>query len=242
VTTAPSARPLYDAITALAGTPDDTSGIDQALTVIASLAAARVGPVDYASITARRSGAPTTVALSNQVALAVDEAQYADDAGPCLDALDAGIPVAADIATTMTWPGFRYAATELGLQASLSVPLFAGSGQPIGALNLYAHDGQALAPLSRALLEIFDFHQAGGGQVGQGPDLSGQADAGSSELLTALVEALDVQHRIQVAIGVLMQQLSVTADAAYAALREQAAHTEQTLLQAAAAVVAMLNQ
>jgi hypothetical protein len=233
---------LHDAIAGLAGTPDDTSGIDETLTFIASLVAARVGPVDYASITAQRSGAPTTVALSNQVALAVDEAQYADQAGPCLDALDGGIPVAADIASTMAWPGFRFAATELGLQASLSIPLFAGSGQPIAALNLYAHDGQALVPLSRALLHIFDFYQEGRTDVGEAPALGEQADAGSDELLTGLVEAFAVQHRIQVAVGVLMQHHSITADAAYYALREQAANSGRSLLQTSASVVAMLNQ
>ena len=48
----------------------------------------------------------------------------------------------------MTWPGFREAATAMGLHASLSIPLFAGSGAPIAALNLYSHDLLAMAPLN----------------------------------------------------------------------------------------------
>jgi hypothetical protein len=40
----------------------------------------------------------------------------------------------------MAWPGFRDTARQLGLRASVSIPLIAGSGTPIAALNLYAHD------------------------------------------------------------------------------------------------------
>src|ERR1700712_2592557 len=115
-------RPLYTAITELASSPDDISGIDEMLVLIASLTVSLVTPVDYASITAQRDGAPTTVALSNETALAIDEAQYAEQAGPCLDALDNGNPISTNIATTMLWPGFKAAAMELGVKASLSIP------------------------------------------------------------------------------------------------------------------------
>ncbi len=37
----------------------------------------------------------------------------------------------------MRWPGFRDTAYRLGLHTSLSIPLFAGRGEPIAALNLY---------------------------------------------------------------------------------------------------------
>jgi hypothetical protein len=236
-----SERPLYDALTALAGSPDDISGIDEMLVRIASLAVSLVTPVDYASITAQREGAPTTVALSNQIALAIDEAQYADQAGPCLDALDAGIPVSASIATTLVWPGFRQAAMKLGVRASLSIPLFAGRGHPIAALNLYARDSNAFASLSGALLSLFD-----SGDI-EPPSVVDEAhlllpleDAGSSELLAGLTEAFAVQHRIHIAVGVLMQQHDINADQAYATLRGQAAANVSGLLDAAAAVVADL--
>ena len=52
------------------------------------------------------------------------------------------------IDTTMAWPGFRQAAARMGLHASLSVPLFAGSGATIAVLNLYGHDPVTLVPLS----------------------------------------------------------------------------------------------
>jgi hypothetical protein len=243
MTNTDSQRPLYDAITELARSPDDVYGIDQMLVHIASLTVVLVNAVDYASITAQRDGAPTTVALSNQTALAIDEAQYADQAGPCLDALDAGAPVSAVIASTMIWPGFRDAALELGVQASLSIPLFAGTGQPIAALNLYARGEDALAPLGAALLALFDLvdsDQPFALNDAHLPRL--QDDAGSAELLAGIAEAFAIQQRIHIAIGALMQRNNVSADRAYAALREEAAVAGGNLFDAAATVVAKLSQ
>ncbi len=115
-------------IVALADTPDDASDVDARLAAIAQLAADILIPVSYASITAVRDGANTTVAATSELATAVDKAQYADDTGPCLDALHDGTSVGVDdIPATMTWPGFREAATGMGLHASLSIPLFAAA-------------------------------------------------------------------------------------------------------------------
>src|SRR5690242_16639743 len=114
-------RPLHERLVTLAGTPDDDSRIAADLIVVAQLAASRIGAVTYASVTSRYEGAYATVAASDDVAVAVDQAQYADDAGPCLEALDAGYPAAVpDVAATMTWPRFREAAAGFGLHSSLS--------------------------------------------------------------------------------------------------------------------------
>jgi hypothetical protein len=236
-------RPLYTAITELADSPDDVSGLDDLLVRIASLTVSMVAPVDYASITAQRDGAPTTVALTNETALAIDEAQYADQAGPCIDAMDTGVPVSTIIASTMIWPGFREAATELGVQASLSMPLFAGSGRPIAALNLYARDKDALAPLSAAILTLFDFYNNNEPSAIEETNIIRlHEDAGSAELLAGAAEAFAIQHRIHVAVGVLMQRNNIAADRAYAVLRETVATTGSTLSQAAESVVAELTQ
>jgi hypothetical protein len=96
-------------------------------------------------VSSRYEGAYATVAASSDLAV-VDEAQYRDNAGPCLDALDTGSPAAVpEIAATMSWPGFRDVAVNPGLRASLSVPIFAGSGKTIAALNLYGRHCGAMA-------------------------------------------------------------------------------------------------
>ena len=116
--------------------------------------AALRGP--YASVTALRAGGYTSVAVSGEIARAVDEVQYADRAGPCVDAISEAVPVAVpDIAVVLVWPGFRQAAVTMGLRVSLSIPLFAGSGVPVASLNLYSRDEAAMAALTCGVYAAF---------------------------------------------------------------------------------------
>ena len=224
--------PLTDCLVALAGTPDDSSWIDTQLMAIVQLAADLVRPVSHASITVQRDAAYTTVAADSGIALAVDEVQYADQRGPCLDALDGGSPTAVpNIPATMAWPGFREAARGLGLQASLSVPLFAGHGSPVAALNLYGRDAGAMSPLTVAVWSTFD---AGGRGAG---DTSG-LDDGSAALIAGLVGAFAVRDLIQQAIGVILSEQHRSVDCAYLTLRLRAAETGRTLTETATEVIA----
>ena len=109
---------LHNALAFLAASPDDVSHIDTILDRIVRLTATTVQPVDYASIAARRDGTAPTVAFSNDLARAVDQAQYAGG-DPCVDAVDSGAPVSVpDIAATVTWPNFRDVAGRLGLHTT----------------------------------------------------------------------------------------------------------------------------
>src|SRR5918997_691103 len=144
--------PLAACLIALAGTPDDASWVERQLVTIAQLSADLITPVAYASVTAYRDDAVATVATSSDIARAVDQAQYDEQDGPCLEALDTASPVAVpDVAATMRWPGFRDTAYRLGVRASLSIPLFAGRGTALAALNLYGRHPAALAPLTAAV-------------------------------------------------------------------------------------------
>ncbi len=229
-------NPLTTCLTALAGTPDDASWIECQLTTIAQLSADLIAPVAYASITAYRDDAVTTVAASSEIARAVDEAQYDDQAGPCLEALETASPVAVpDVATIMLWPGFRDTAYRLGVSASLSIPLFAGRGTAIAALNLYGRDPATLAPLTAAVWATYDLDR---------PDPNPRADGlddGGAALVAGLAGAFTVRARIQQAIGVLMATTHRTPDAAYLVLRMRAAETGGTLTDTATAVTTELQ-
>ncbi len=228
----PQPSPLTACLTALAGTPDDTSWIACQLVTITQLSADLIAPAKYASVTAYRDDAVTTVATSSEVALAVDQAQYGDQAGPCLDALDTASPVAVpDVAATMRWPGFRDSAYRLGISASLSIPLFAGGGIAGAALNLYGRDPNTLAPLTLAVLAAYDPHGSGTSPVGNG------LDGGGFALVAGLAGAFAVRARIQQAIGVIVAATHRNADAAYLILRMRAAETGATLTDTATAVI-----
>jgi len=210
------AGPLARSLVKLAGTPDDSSDVDDRLVELAQLAAETLPAVDYASTTALRADAYTTVAASSALASAVDEAQYADGGGPCLEALQSGVPVTVtDVTTTMKWPGFRRTAGRLGLHSSVSVPLFAGRGDAVASMNLYGRDAVAMADLAKHVRGAFDPVPA---QPSGSPVMTGADD-----LAAGLVQALAVRDRIQLAIGILVERDRCSATEAYLSLRVCAA-------------------
>jgi len=228
--------PLAEAIIALAGTPDDVPSVDVQLRALVQLAADRVAAADYASVTALRDDAYTTVAASSELAVAVDRAQYADQAGPCLHALDADIPVTVPdlTTTTMAWPKFREAAVDMGLRASVSIPLFAGSGNRIAVLNLYGRDPALVAPLIVGVWAVYEPNRPSPVDL---HDLQ-PLDPGGVELLSGFAEALTVRGTIQLALGMIMGRTDRGAEDAYLALRLHAADTGVSLLTAANRVIA----
>ena len=224
--------PLAQAVVDLAGTPDDAPGIDRQLEKIAQLAADSVAAADYASITALRDDAYLTVAAGSRLAEAVDEAQYAGQAGPCLQSLTDDAPVAVpDILTTMTWPGFHEAAAGMGLHASVSVPLFTGSGTTIAVLNLYGRDAGAMSPLIAGVWAVFDPDKPL-------PEDDRPLDAGAEDLLTGFAEALSVRATIQLAVSTIMTRTRTGAAEAYLKLRLHAAEAGVSVPSAAGMVVA----
>jgi hypothetical protein len=230
----PQGGALARCLVTLASTPDDDPDIDLQLVAIARLTADAVSAVSYASTTALREGAYTTVAATSELALAVDEAQYADGDGPCLAALREGTPTAVpDIGTTMRWPGFQQAAFGLGLRSSLSIPLFAGSGEPVAAMNLYSHDSPAMTTLTARIRAVYGVDQMPGHGLAD-PDAAADAN---DDLSSGLEQAFAIRNVIQSAIGVLMQREHCSASDAYLSLRLSAADAGDPLPDFAARTV-----
>jgi hypothetical protein len=234
----PPGGSLADGLIALAGTPDDASSIPGLLRSITQFAADILPPISYASMTAQSDDSYVTVAMTSEVALAVDEAQYADQAGPCVDALNTAEPVALPrIDATMRWPRFRVAAHRLGLHASLSIPIFAGRGTAIAALNLYSTDSGAMTPLTSAVLAAFDDYDE------NSPPYEGDGlDPGVRELLRGLSGAFRVRADIQQAIGVIMSTQHTDSATAYTVLRSHAAATASSLTAAAGSIISRAGE
>jgi hypothetical protein len=230
----PGRGPLSTAMITLAGTPDHSPSVDGLALTIARLSAERVAAARFASVTALRGKAYTTVALSDDLAKVIDEVQYADNAGPCLDALDSGAPVGVpDIDKTLQWPDFHEVAPRMGLQASVSVPLYAGRGEAIAVLNIYSHDRGAMAPVIAAICAVHGHRDEA---TVQETPLSGM-DAGGLELVAGYTEALDIRATIRLAIGLIMTRNDCGADDAYLSLCIQAGDAGTDLADAAAALV-----
>jgi hypothetical protein len=111
----------------------------------------------------------------------------------------------------MQWPEFRDAAFALGLRAS-SIPLFAGRGTAIAGLNLYGRDPGAMAPLTAAVWNVFDFEPVADVE-------NHRLDNGSAGLVAGIAGAFAVRAVIQQALGVIIADTQRTGDAAYLILR-----------------------
>jgi hypothetical protein len=230
----PAYGPLADALITLAGTPDYSPRVDVLLLTITSLAAERVAAASHASITALRGKVYTTVAVSDELIKAIDQVQYDQSAGPCLEALDSGAPVGVpDIDRTVRWPGFHEAAPRMGLHASVSVPLFAGRGDAVAALNLYGRDRAAMAPLINGICLV---HGDPGAEAADDEQLAGM-DAGGRELLAGYAEALSVRATIRLAIEVIRSANRCSPDDAYVSLCLRAGEAGIDLAEAATAVL-----
>jgi anti-anti-sigma factor len=224
----PDSDRLADDLLWLAESPDDDAVVDVLLERIAVAAADVLPGVVYASITAWRGAGYTTVAASSDLARAVDDAQHAESAGPCVQAAQTAAPVSVpDIAMTMSWPAFHRRATELGLRASVSVPLFAGGGAPVAVLNLYGHDPEPLAALTEGVHAVFASDRLAS------LDADRDGDEGTRQFLFGLGHALQVRATIQQAVGVVMARDGCAAEQAYRRLRQYAATAQESLSSAA---------
>jgi len=221
-------------MTTLAGTPEHSSRVGMQLVTIARLTAERVTAARYASITALRDKAYITVAVSDDLIRAVDEAQYADSAGPCLEALGRSTPVGVpDVDTTVQWPGFHEAAPRMGLQASVSVPLFAGRGEAIAVLNVYSHDRVAMAPLIAGIGLV---HGRPGRESVDERQLS-RLEQGGRELVAGYAEALRIRAAVRLAIELIRTGNRCSADDAYLSLCVQAMGAGTDLAEAATTLI-----
>jgi GAF domain-containing protein len=189
----------------------DEESLDETLHRVATLTRMSLSACDMASVTLEDS-TTRTAACTDEAALAIDEAQYAADAGPCLEAFRSGavveLPVIADDGR---WPGFAAAATERGVVSSLSLPLI-HRGQARGAFNLYANGPHAFTAADRNYGMLF---------AEQAAVAIANAEVywRTYDLTQNLQAALDNRDVIGQAKGILMARHGITAEQAFDELR-----------------------
>ena len=188
---------------------DDLSGTLQELTRVAVRA---LPPAEGASVTAAEQGRPVTVSASDEWAKSLDEMQYVEHEGPCLDCWRSGtVYRVRDLATDTRWPFYGPRAATAGARSSVSLPLHA-EGKTVGALNLYSRVPGAFGKDDVAVGELIAAHSSLAIQVAT-------AFFGQQELGRQLHEAMASRAVIEQAKGVLMALHKVTADDAFDLLR-----------------------
>lgn len=90
---------------------------------------------------------PTTAIYTDPDSPEIDEAQYREGRGPCLDAWRENCLIRVDHVDDVEseFPAFAMACRQHGVASTLSLPMQSG-GSAIGAMNLYAREQEAFSP------------------------------------------------------------------------------------------------
>jgi GAF domain-containing protein len=187
-------------------------GIDGLLTRAARLSVALIPACDACSVSVVTDGKVRTRASSDGLAERVDQHQYDEGQGPCLEAIETGASVrSVRFAEETRWSRFSKMADAEGVAGSYSIPLQAAE-RTVGALNLYSLTGP-FGDDDQEISEAFAGHAA---VAVANADAYHQA----LELTRHLEEALKSRDVIGQAKGIIMERERVTADHAFDMLRK----------------------
>jgi GAF domain-containing protein len=198
---------------------------------IAELAVKTIPAIDEASVTVVERGRPRTIAFSGQLAITLDERQYEEGFGPCLDAARHGQTVLLDTEVEDgIYSGFARQARREGIRHVLSIGMPALQ-QTGGGLNIYSSG--AGGPLDEATItEATAF--AGHAAVTL---FNAALYAGAQNEVAQMKQAMSSRAQIEQAKGVLMSQHRCTADEAFRILVEMSSHSNRKLRDIAQSVI-----
>ncbi|MEY2581691.1 MAG: hypothetical protein QOE09_1540 [Ilumatobacteraceae bacterium] len=208
-----------------------TGVVDAALRLVAAMARATVGGADGASVAVTRHGRLTTVAASDETIAQMDRDQYATGEGPCMAAAQEGHPFHVEsVDDEIRWPRFIPRAKHDGIASILSTPLMVLE-RPVGSLNIYSNTVRAFGQKDQELADLFA-HEASA-ILAEVTD-----DASVDEVVKRLRDSLSAREVIAQAQGVVMARQGISADSAYAFLRQSSKKSASTIRECAAGIVA----
>lgn len=198
--------------------------VDGVLTHVVHAAHLLIPHADVVSITLRRGeGDYYTPAWTDEMALKLDQLQYAFDEGACLDAADPDGPAYAhsgDLADGSPWPKFGPAVAEHGYRSILSTAMLTRPEPEefTGALNIYGRERDTLGALAQDVAFVLATYAsfavaAVRDRVGAERDLAEVRTEAAN-----LRKALDTRTVIGQATGILMARRGLTADEAFEVL------------------------
>lgn len=232
----PTSEPdVVEALSELSKAMLATEGVEQLLERVAGVAASAMGPDAWCGITLSSDGRAFTVAVSDPRAALVDEIQYANGDGPCLQSSRTGMTVSVpDLTTEDRWGDYPAHALAQGVRSSLSMPILV-EGDSVGALNLYG-----------GTVEVFDESRqrdalvvtaGASGTIAMALRLARQVTL--SEQLEA---ALSSRTVIDQAIGIIIRDRRCSPDEAFAYLRTASQHRNVKLREVAVELVDSMSQ
>ncbi|HVM28330.1 MAG TPA: GAF and ANTAR domain-containing protein [Mycobacteriales bacterium] len=221
-------------LTALTGVvlaQQDLASVQQEITRIAVRA---LPGAEGATITTMVDGRPAASAASDDWARQLDEMQYVEHEGPCLDAMRTGnTHRVRDLDDEQRWPFYRVRARQAGARSIVSFPL-ASEGRLVGALNVYSRSPDAFSSEDVSIGDIIAAHTGLATQVAT-------AYFGHRDLADQLRTAMLSRAVIEQAKGIVMAGRGIDADDAFDLLRTTSQHRNTKLRDVAQQVVDALS-
>ncbi|MFJ4210065.1 ANTAR domain-containing protein [Paenarthrobacter sp. NPDC089675] len=122
----------------IAGTEDIKEFLDGLTGFSAAMMSGAIGVHIECAVTLRRRKRTATIGGSSERAITLDRIEQAMGEGPCVDALDSGVPkVLEDAASDPRWPDYSEALLAAGIASALGVPMELGE-ESAAVLNFFA--------------------------------------------------------------------------------------------------------
>jgi transcriptional regulator with GAF, ATPase, and Fis domain len=213
----------------------DIQCILNGVTRLAAVAISRAaGETIDCALTLRRRKRTATVAGSSDKAFMLDHIEQSLGQGPCLEALDVGLPVLlADVSTDARWPQYSRALAAKGCHSVLGVPMDLGETSQ-AVLNFFAPTTGVFT--DEAVSEAAAFAHVTGSTLCLALRIE------TLERLKAdLKAAMATRPLIDAACGVIMAQNRCSHDEAFELMARASSHRNQKLHEVAADMIARLG-
>ncbi|MGC5039059.1 MULTISPECIES: GAF and ANTAR domain-containing protein [unclassified Streptomyces] len=194
----------------------ETDSLEEFLQSLAD-AALKMSSAEGTGVTIERDHRPLTVASAGPPAPELDEKQYGQNDGPCLQSARTGEEVfVRDMLTETRWGDYPAYAAACGIRSSVSLPIAART-HTVGALNLYGGPAHAFDDADLGALRSLAAQATGAVALAQ-------RIADAEAFAEQMQRAMRSRGVIDQAMGVVMGQRGCTADEAFAILRSASQH------------------
>jgi GAF domain-containing protein len=204
--------------------------LEDVLDKVASLARDTIPGASEVSVTLVSGDHASTAAYTGSLAIELDEVQYQQGYGPCLDAAASSTLLAIDDMTTEDrWAEYAAKAVKAGALSSLSVPVPVQQ-QLTAALNIYATSPHAFTRDDVATAETFASYAA---VAISNAHLYTSTAAHAAQMSAAMKSRAVIEQ----AKGILMALHRCDADHAFALLTRESQNSNRKLRDVAADIV-----
>jgi putative methionine-R-sulfoxide reductase with GAF domain len=192
------------------------------LEAVVALVKRTIPNCDAAGVCLLISGEPTSIAVSDRLALEIDLVQYRTAEGPCLAAIAQSQVVRIDVLDADTrFTHFAPGALDRELSSVMSIPLDA-NGRTVGALNVYSRRPDAFDARAEEAVQPMAAYAAE--SISTSPIY-----AYSLDMVDGLAESVESQALIDQATGVLMATEERSSAEALDRLRELALSSGESM-------------